>query len=96
MRNMGWPEKRFHERQLREAMPLQQEEIMERGRLICGCLRLYEGGLRQAVREGARSYDDLQQMTMVGTSCGNCRVLVERVLREELARLSEKSEESRE
>ena len=64
---------------------------MERGRLICGCMRVYEGTLREAVRRGARTYDDLQRETLVGTSCGNCRILAERVLRDELARMEEEA-----
>ena len=54
---------------------------MEGNRLICGCMRIYEKEIREAYEQGARTFSDVQKMTQAGTSCGNCRILVEKVLR---------------
>ena len=60
-----------------------------KNRLICGCDRVYAEDIRIAVRQGAQTYADVQKVMTVGSGCGNCRVLVERVIREELASLQE-------
>ena len=70
-------------------------EGKSRNRLICGCLRLYETDIRQAARNGARDWAALQEMTGIGTGCGNCRVLAERVLRDETARMETEEESAR-
>ena len=54
---------------------------MSDNRLICGCMRVYEDTIRKAYEEGARTFTDIQNATDAGTSCGNCRILVEKVLR---------------
>lgn len=51
-------------------------------KLICSCERVYESTIRDAIEGGACSFTDLQNVTGLGRSCGNCRHLVERILRE--------------
>lgn len=53
-------------------------------RLICSCERVYESTIREAIENGSQSFADLQKSTGLGRSCGNCRPLVERILREYL------------
>ena len=50
-------------------------------RLICGCDRVYEDAIRQAIREGAATFEEVQKATGCGNGCGNCRLLVEKLLR---------------
>jgi NAD(P)H-nitrite reductase len=50
-------------------------------RLICGCMRLHESDIRKAIAEGAQNYEELQRLTGCGTGCGNCRILVEKILK---------------
>ena len=68
---------------------------MAGNRLICGCMRVYEDTIREACANGASNYTDIQNMTGAGTSCGNCRILIERILRsvrEEMEQGPEKAE----
>ncbi len=51
-------------------------------KLICSCERVYESTIREAVENGATSFDDLQKTTGLGRSCGNCRPLIERIIRD--------------
>ena len=41
--------------------------------LVCQCMNVTDRDIENAVREGARSYADLQNMTKIGTVCGECR-----------------------
>lgn len=56
-------------------------------KLICGCVRVYRSDIEKAVGNGAHTYIEIQEATGAGTSCGNCRTLVERVIKETLAKL---------
>lgn len=51
-------------------------------RLICSCERVYESTIKKAIEDGSHSFADLQKSTGLGRSCGNCRPLVERILKE--------------
>ncbi len=53
-------------------------------KLICGCVSIYKSDIEKAVQEGARTFNDIQKITGAGTSCGNCRPLVEKIIRETL------------
>ena len=53
-------------------------------RLLCGCERVYEKDILEAVREGARSLADVQEKVSCATSCGNCKILIEKVIRNAL------------
>lgn len=56
-------------------------------KLICGCVRVYRSDIEEAVRNGSHTYTEIQETTGAGTSCGNCRPLVEKVIREALLEL---------
>lgn len=60
-------------------------------KLICSCVRIYQSDIENAIENGARTFNDIQQMTNAGTSCGNCRPPVEKILRNKLEELNEKS-----
>lgn len=46
-------------------------------KLICGCVRVYRSDIEKAILNGAHTYTEIQEKTGAGTSCGNCRPLVE-------------------
>jgi nitrogen fixation NifU-like protein len=40
---------------------------------ICHCLQITDKDIEDAFQKGARTWDDLQAMTKIGTSCGQCK-----------------------
>ena len=58
-------------------------------KLICGCVRVYCSDIERAILNGARTYTEIQEKTGAGTSCGNCRPLVEKIIRETISGLDE-------
>ena len=58
-------------------------------KLICGCVRVYRSDIERSILNGARTYTEIQEKTGAGTSCGNCRPLVEKIIRETISGLDE-------
>lgn len=44
----------------------------EEARIVCNCLNITDHEIEEAVLEGARSFYELQEMTKIGTVCGEC------------------------
>jgi NifU-like protein len=49
-------------------------------RIVCHCLSISEEDIEHAVLEGARSFEELQERTKIGTGCGECQEEAQRVL----------------
>jgi nitrogen fixation protein NifU and related proteins len=47
--------------------------VEEEAKIICECLGITDHEIEEAVLEGARTFYDLQEMTKISTSCGECR-----------------------
>ncbi len=45
----------------------------EQSRLVCQCMNVTDHDIEDAVLEGARSYQQLQEHTKLGTVCGQCQ-----------------------
>ena len=45
--------------------------------------------IERAILNGAHTYTEIQEKTGAGTSCGNCRPLVEKIIRETISGLDE-------
>ena len=45
----------------------------ETARIICQCMNITDHEIEHAVLEGARTFYELQEMTKIGTVCGQCR-----------------------
>ena len=45
----------------------------EEATIICQCMNVTDLDIEAAVRDGARSFADLQNMTKAGTVCGQCK-----------------------
>jgi bacterioferritin-associated ferredoxin len=42
--------------------------------LVCHCLRVFDGSIRECVRSGAaRTVDEVSEACGAGTGCGGCR-----------------------
>jgi NAD(P)H-nitrite reductase large subunit len=41
-------------------------------KVVCGCFNITEQDLKNAIQNGANSFEEVQAITKVGTGCGNC------------------------
>lgn len=48
--------------------------------VICNCLNITDKDIEQAVKDGARSWEQLQAATKIGTVCGGCKGRAEELL----------------
>ncbi len=51
--------------------------------LICHCLRVFDRTIRQCVREGAVTPDDVIAACGAGSRCGGCRASIEAIVERE-------------
>lgn len=49
-------------------------------RIICQCKQVSYGDIRMAMVKGARTVEDIQEMTGAGTECGNCLGDIKKIL----------------
>ncbi|OOM10376.1 (2Fe-2S)-binding protein [Clostridium saccharobutylicum] len=50
-----------------------KEEVkMEDNKIVCGCFKVTEQDLKNAIKNGANSFEEVQAVTKVGTGCGKC------------------------
>jgi NAD(P)H-nitrite reductase large subunit len=54
--------------------------------LVCHCHRICDRTIRESIREGARSIDDVGASCRAGTGCGGCRPAIAGLLREQCAK----------
>lgn len=57
--------------------------------LVCHCLRVCDGKIRECVRAGARSVDDVGDSCGAGTRCGGCVPAIESILVREVEETGE-------
>lgn len=51
---------------------LKGENKMDNNKVVCGCFNVTEEDLKNAIKNGANSFEEVQVATKVGTGCGNC------------------------
>ena len=44
----------------------------EDNKIVCGCFKITEQDLKNAIKNGANSFEEVQAITKVGTGCGKC------------------------
>jgi nitrogen fixation NifU-like protein len=54
----------------------------EKAVIVCQCMNVTDKDIEQAVKEGARTYLDLQNKTKIGTVCGQCKGETQKLLEE--------------
>jgi nitrogen fixation NifU-like protein len=54
----------------------------EKAVIVCQCMNVTDKDIEQAVKEGARTYLDLQNKTKIGTVCGQCKEATLKLLEE--------------
>ena len=47
--------------------------VKEEARIICQCMNVTDHEIEESVLEGARTYEELQERTKLGTVCGQCK-----------------------
>ena len=52
---------------------LEDRIATQKAKIICECLQITDEDIEHAVLEGVRSFHELQEMTKIGTSCGQCQ-----------------------
>ncbi len=52
---------------------MQNKVIEEKAKIICQCMSVTDLDIEHAVLEGAKTYYELQEMTKIGTVCGQCK-----------------------
>lgn len=52
----------------------------EEAKLICQCMNVTDSEIEHSVLEGARNYYELQEKTKLGTVCGQCKNMAEKLL----------------
>lgn len=51
-----------------------EDRITTKGaKIVCECMQVSDEDIEHAVLEGARSFLELQEMTKIGTGCGECQ-----------------------
>jgi nitrogen fixation NifU-like protein len=50
--------------------------------VICNCLNITDKDIEEAVKNGARDWNELQEATKIGTVCGTCKPRAEELLHE--------------
>jgi nitrogen fixation NifU-like protein len=90
----GLPENKIHcsvlgDKALRAAIDTYLEKRGRAGEfkgedvvVICNCLNITDKDIEQAVKDGARNWDQLQAATKIGTVCGGCKGRAEELLHE--------------
>ena len=45
---------------------------IDENQVVCGCFKVTVQDLVNAIKNGAKSFEEVQAVTKVGTGCGNC------------------------
>ena len=59
---------------------MEEKVKKEEERVVCKCMNITDQEIEHAVLEGARTFYELQEMTKVGTGCGECEQEVTQLL----------------
>ncbi|HIJ72898.1 MAG TPA: iron-sulfur cluster assembly scaffold protein [Candidatus Hydrogenedentes bacterium] len=61
---------------------MEDKLVIEDARLVCQCMNVTDHEIEEAVLEGARTFYELQEITKIGTVCGQCEPEATRLLNE--------------
>ena len=63
---------------------------MDMDKIVCNCYSITNGGIKEAVDNGATTLDEVMEVTGAGTICGACIDDVKRLVDEFVAQKKEK------
>lgn len=69
---------------------MEDRVVKDEAKLVCQCMNVTDHEIEDAVLEGARTFYELQEMTKIGTVCGQCKEEAEQLLNKYLAEHFEK------
>lgn len=49
-----------------------ENNTVESSRVVCQCMNITENDIRNAINNGANSFEEVQKITKVSTGCGKC------------------------
>jgi len=49
-------------------------------KLVCQCMNVTDKEIKQAIKNGAKTFQDIQEKTKAGTVCGQCKDEIEKLL----------------
>lgn len=55
-------------------------------KVVCGCFNVTKLDLENAIKNGAKSFEEVQKVTNVGKGCGNCLESVKELVEELLVK----------
>jgi len=61
---------------------MEDKLVVDDARLVCQCMNVTDHEIEEAVLEGARTFYELQEITKIGTVCGQCQEEAKRLLHE--------------
>ena len=53
--------------------------------IVCFCYSITRGEIREAIRNGAKTIEEIRAQTLANTGCGGCEWEVQELLEQELA-----------
>ncbi len=58
---------------------------MKKDYVVCGCMVVTRNTIEEAIREkGAKTVDDIEELTEAGSACGQCKDEIEEIIEEVL------------
>ena len=45
---------------------------MDKNQIVCSCMKVTVGDIENAIKNGAKSFKEVQNITNVSTGCGKC------------------------
>lgn len=55
---------------------------MDNSTVVCGCMKVTVKDIKDAIKSGAKSFEDVQEITKVSTGCGNCKESVQALVKD--------------
>ena len=60
---------------------LEKDDIMKREKIACNCKNITYGMIEDAIKNGASSYEEVEQILKFGTVCGKCKEFIHYLVR---------------
>lgn len=52
--------------------------------IVCQCFDVEEDVIREAIKNGAHTVEEVGDITQAGTGCGGCQDMIQKIIDEEL------------
>lgn len=56
------------------------ENKLDNRKIVCGCFKVTEEDIKNTIKNGDNSFEEVQAITKVGTGCGNCTGSVKKLV----------------